>query len=302
MRYWVQYHNFEKIQSFPEGYGISTNKPEVLDTIGDTIFLIMGISEPRQYLLWSRFVCTDVEDGYPPPWQYVAYGDGWTLEYRRKQKGILLNLNTHFADYLRYCQNFKIGFHEVTNHPFCQILIELSEQHRTQPLSTSFKKNIDKTSPNKPTKISATIPNTNRSLEKIDISRSNDSNDVGAGFGNPDSNKAVEIAAIKAITNYYEEQGCKVNSVESQNLGYDLLCKAKNGIELHIEVKGIAGKGKQFIITSNEFTEAQNYPSIYRLAIVNMATSAKPIFTIYTGEEFLQQFNFKILNYMASLK
>lgn len=107
---------------------------------------------------------------------------------------------------------------------------------------------------------------------------------------------------IKAITNYYEEQGCKVISVESQNLGYDLICKAKNGIELHIEVKGISGKGKQFIISYNEFTEAKRYPSIYRLAIVNMANSARPIFTIYTGEEFLQQFNFKILNYVASLK
>ena len=52
MRYWVQYHNYEKLGELPGGgCGISTDKQEVLDTIGDTIFLIVGISEnPRQDL------------------------------------------------------------------------------------------------------------------------------------------------------------------------------------------------------------------------------------------------------------
>ncbi|RCJ23764.1 DUF3883 domain-containing protein [Nostoc sp. ATCC 53789] len=277
MRYWVQYHNFEKIQSFPDGFGISTNKHEVLDTIGNTIFLIVGVSEPRKYLLWERFICTDVEDGYPPPWQYVAYGDGWILENRNKQKGVLLNSKPDFFDYLRYCQNFRVGFHEVTEHPFCKVLIELSEQHRQKNQSHQCE----------------------ILSQKVFVDSTIETDTV---FGNSYSNKVVELAAIKVITNYYEGQGCKVVSVESKNLGYDLICKANNGIELHVEVKGISGKGKQFIISANEVTEAKKYPSIYRLAFVNMATSDKPVFIIYTGEEFLQRFDLRILNYVASLK
>lgn len=129
MRYWVQYHNYEKMGSFPGGgCGISTDKDIVLNTIGDTIFLILGVSEnPKQYLLWERFICDEVTDDGAPPWKYNACGEGWFLVQRRGREP-LLNRQPGFREYLSYAGNFSRGFHEVTDHPFLEILLRLSEQ------------------------------------------------------------------------------------------------------------------------------------------------------------------------------
>lgn len=134
MRYWVQYHNYEKVGELPGGgCGISTDKADVLDTVGDTIFLIVGISEnPRQYLLWERFVCQEVLDNCPKPWRYGALGEGWRLVQRRGREP-LLNLQPGFKEYLEYTGRFGRGFHEVTDHPFLQVLLQLSESCKPRP-------------------------------------------------------------------------------------------------------------------------------------------------------------------------
>lgn len=129
MRYWVQYHNYEKIGELPGGgCGINTDQPQVLDVVGDTVFLIVGISEnPRQYLLWEQFVCTEVFDDRPKPLRFAAMGDGWFLQQRRGREP-LLNAQPGFKDYLDYTGRFARGFHEVTDHPFLAVLQKLSEQ------------------------------------------------------------------------------------------------------------------------------------------------------------------------------
>lgn len=129
MRYWVQYHNYEKLKTFPKEHcGIATDKDEVLEVNGDTIFLVVGISEnPRQYLLWEQFVCDQVAADGTPPLKYTASGSGWFLVQRRGREP-LLNRQPGFREYLSYTGNFSRGFHEVTNHPFLEMLLRLSEQ------------------------------------------------------------------------------------------------------------------------------------------------------------------------------
>lgn len=129
MRYWVQYHSYEKMGNLPGNQcGIITDKDQVLGVVGDTVFLIVGVSEaPKQYLLWERFTCTKVTDDGKPPLKYHAYGDGWFLVQRPRREP-LLNTQPGFRDYLSYTGNFSRGFHEVTDHPFLEVLLRLSEQ------------------------------------------------------------------------------------------------------------------------------------------------------------------------------
>ena len=73
----------------------------------------------------------------------------------------------------------------------------------------------------------------------------------GAGFGDPETNRRVERAAIRTVARYFRKLGYAVTSRERMNCGYDLL--AKNGRqERHIEVKGVQGTEVIFIITANE--------------------------------------------------
>lgn len=134
MRYWVQYHNYEKMQTLPpKTCGVVTDREEIRGAIGDTIFLIVGISEkPRQYLLWERFVCEKVltkaaDKGKQAAKKYEALGSGWFLLQRRGREP-LLNPRPGFHDYLLYTSNFSRTFHEVTEHPFLETLLLLSEQ------------------------------------------------------------------------------------------------------------------------------------------------------------------------------
>jgi hypothetical protein len=59
----------------------------------------------------------------------------------------------------------------------------------------------------------------------------------GAGFGDPAQNRKVELAAVRFVKQSYEFGGFRVISVESKNLGYDLIA-SKGSEELHLEVKG----------------------------------------------------------------
>jgi len=129
MRYWVQYHNYEKLGELPGGgCGINTDQEAVLNTVGDTLFLVVGISEnPRQYLLWERFICDEVFENRPKPWRFAATGEGWLLTQRRGREP-LLNLQPGFKEYLEYTGRFSRGLHEVTDHPFLEVLLKLSEQ------------------------------------------------------------------------------------------------------------------------------------------------------------------------------
>lgn len=122
----------------------------------------------------------------------------------------------------------------------------------------------------------------------------------GAGFGDPETNRKVEKAAIKFVTNWYTARGWNVYSVEADKCGYDLRCR-KGAIEENIEVKGIQGEGLSFIITAGEVRQAQDNPH-FVISVVTSALSKHPKLHRYTGAEFIKDFDFAPLAYRASLR
>jgi hypothetical protein len=122
----------------------------------------------------------------------------------------------------------------------------------------------------------------------------------GAGFGNPETNKKVERAAVSYVTKWYEAQGWKVVSVESEKRGYDLRC-SRDSVEEHVEVKGVQGGLPLCIVTANEIRQARNN-SQFVICIVTSALSASPKMYRIRGEEFINSYNLSPLAYRASPK
>ena len=88
----------------------------------------------------------------------------------------------------------------------------------------------------------------------------------GGGGGDPEDNKEVEKAAVQAAKRHYKSRGYEVESVETENFGWDLEA-VKGGEKLRVEVKGIS-KDRVFVsLTHNEFKAAKRHRSDYRLAV-----------------------------------
>jgi hypothetical protein len=123
---------------------------------------------------------------------------------------------------------------------------------------------------------------------------------TGAGFGNPETNRKVERAAIKVVTEWYQSEGWSVKSVEAEKCGYDLLCQ-KESEENHVEVKGVQGEIISFIITVGEVKRAQN-DSDFVLCVVTSALTDSPNLTLFEGESFNSDFELSPLSYRATLR
>jgi len=79
---------------------------------------------------------------------------------------------------------------------------------------------------------------------------------------NVNTRQAVEQYAMEKAKAFYEERGWEVEDV-SANKPYDLCCKAANGEELHVEVKGTTSEGSQVLLTANEVQHARyHYPKV----------------------------------------
>lgn len=96
----------------------------------------------------------------------------------------------------------------------------------------------------------------------------------GAGFGDAQTNKLVEDAAVTYVTEQYLkiERGCTdedIADVSKQNLGWDLTARLR-GDEEHIEVKGAAGSLPRFFLTANEY-KAASEDQAWRLVVVTDA-------------------------------
>ena len=122
---------------------------------------------------------------------------------------------------------------------------------------------------------------------------------IGGGFGTAAQNQEVERAAVTYVSEWYRLQGWTVTSVESEKRGYDLVCERASS-ELHVEVKGMNGNGKQFILTAREF-ETGFQDSKFVLALVSSALSEKPTLQQWTAKEFREAFTFNAIHYWARL-
>lgn len=84
----------------------------------------------------------------------------------------------------------------------------------------------------------------------------------------------VEKSAIRMTWTHYEKLGYVVESVEADNVGWDL--EAVSGkTKLRIEVKGLSGNGQQIELSPNEYKAFSAQASDYRLAIVSEALTPK---------------------------
>jgi hypothetical protein len=106
----------------------------------------------------------------------------------------------------------------------------------------------------------------------------------GGGWGDstPEDRKEVEEAAVKVVTDHYEDDGWTVKRVDNENRGWDLNVFS-GGRLLLVEVKGREGAGA-VELTPNEYEKMQD-PKLrmrYRLAIVFHALSASPKLTIFS--------------------
>lgn len=89
----------------------------------------------------------------------------------------------------------------------------------------------------------------------------------------------VEKSAIKVVTKYYNDLGYEVQSIERDNLGWDLTA-TNSRAELKLEVKGLSGKENLTELTPNEFKNLKADKKFYRICIVTNSLT-KPLLKIF---------------------
>jgi hypothetical protein len=121
----------------------------------------------------------------------------------------------------------------------------------------------------------------------------------GGGFGDPESNKKVELAAVRFVTARFRREGWEVHDRQTQKLGYDLLCVKGENVE-KVEVKGVKGGEPSFILTAAELRTA-NDPKFVVYVVLN-ALSRKPVIKRWSGREMKRDFTFTPMQLQAVLK
>ena len=79
---------------------------------------------------------------------------------------------------------------------------------------------------------------------------------------------------------HYSRLGYVVDSVETDNVGWDLEARFENEVRLKIEVKGLSGPEPNVGLTPNEYDKFTEKANDYRLAIVTSAISRSPALQI----------------------
>ncbi|WP_214514793.1 protein NO VEIN domain-containing protein [Rhodococcus sp. WY5] len=108
----------------------------------------------------------------------------------------------------------------------------------------------------------------------------------GAGFGDPQTNKMIEDAAVDTATDHYTNLGYEVEDVGARSLGWDLTCIHASGDIRRVEVKGVSGPTPSILLTSNEIRSAREDEN-WELAVVTRALT-KPTLAAYTASEVLE--------------
>jgi hypothetical protein len=119
----------------------------------------------------------------------------------------------------------------------------------------------------------------------------------GGGFGSIEQNRCTERAAMRHVTTYLRRHGWGVSDVSLKNLGYDLLAQKRRAV-LHVEVKGVGGSERKFIITRGEKRQ-WSHDSTFVLALVRNARARTPTLDFYRGRNGIRGFHFDPLSFMA---
>ena len=176
---------------------------------------------------------------------------------------IQLDKSKWFGEFLRSQQNFRFGVSEIKDQSFITELERLASlPPEAPPLEQFFR--------------------------------------MGAGFGDPETNRRVEKSAVAFVTESYKKRGWKVESVEAEKRGYDLQCQKAGGEEC-VEVKGVQGDLPSFIITAREVRQASNNPQ-FVLYVVTEALSKHPQMLRWSGKQLVKDFDLAPLAYRATLR
>jgi hypothetical protein len=128
--------------------------------------------------------------------------------------------------------------------------------------------------------------------------RSSDS-EVAAAFGDLETNRQIEKAAVALIIQDYRRQGWTVKSRERDRVGYDLEC-SRGALKELVEVKGRRGSSQQVIVTHGELREARSRANWILCIVTNAMT--KPRIHRYEGAALADHFDLKPLAHQLILK
>jgi len=120
----------------------------------------------------------------------------------------------------------------------------------------------------------------------------------GAGFGDPESNRLTERAAVRHVKSVFRDRGYLVSSREREQIGYDLDAR-KGRTKLHLEVKGVSGGLMQFPITRQELGRARRDPAFWLVAVTNARKPTRSMHE-FAGTAVARLFRLQALSYMAT--
>lgn len=112
----------------------------------------------------------------------------------------------------------------------------------------------------------------------------------------PELRRKVEQAAINHAIAYYESEkggSHRVETVEKDNVGWDLEAFADDGVHLKVEVKGLAGKDLVVELTPNEYAKMRSpeHRMDYIIYVLLEALSSMPMAYIFRHDAILSKGN-----------
>ncbi|OYU28249.1 MAG: hypothetical protein CFE41_07100 [Burkholderiales bacterium PBB2] len=122
----------------------------------------------------------------------------------------------------------------------------------------------------------------------------------GGGFGDAETRKAVEKAAVDHVIAALKANGFDIEDRQAENCGFDLLATG-NGKRLEVEVKGTSEMARIFFITRNERQRAKASAD-WRLYLVSNALGEKPLLHEYTWPELETAFDMNALAWRCQFK
>jgi hypothetical protein len=99
----------------------------------------------------------------------------------------------------------------------------------------------------------------------------------------PFKRKKVENNAVKVVLRYFESLKYTVDSVEHDNVGWDLdATHSATGLRLRVEVKGFSGSDFCVELTRQEYAMMRKHRPSYRLCVVtNSLSKRKPTLSVF---------------------
>lgn len=99
----------------------------------------------------------------------------------------------------------------------------------------------------------------------------------------------IEQAAIVVATEFYVARGYVVDSVEADNMGWDLnAIHASRQLTLKLEVKGLSGSECRIELTPNEYAKLKQLQESYHVCVVTQALT-KPELAIFAYSQDSQR-------------